>query len=235
MSQIKPSTDALSPERGERAGAPLAGEPVSSQTTDATAEQDQGTTVDFAASSDALAAAPATAASEAGNDTSTDDGSLAAESRAEPSAEEDLPDFDRRFLCADGACIGVIGSNGRCRVCDTEVSKEDRPAFERAWSGRGAGSDSATEKAHGVEEAYGEEVISAAPDASSAANSEEVDPLEPNRAPDLERRVLCSDGACIGVVGVDNRCKVCGRPGDAESSDNDECLRNSAPEVVTPE
>jgi hypothetical protein len=35
-------------------------------------------------------------------------------------------------------------------------------------------------------------------------------------APDNEdsfgNRVLCSDGSCIGVVGPDGRCKVCGKP-----------------------
>ena len=27
---------------------------------------------------------------------------------------------------------------------------------------------------------------------------------------DLESRVLCPDGACIGVIGADGRCKACG-------------------------
>jgi hypothetical protein len=28
----------------------------------------------------------------------------------------------------------------------------------------------------------------------------------------FENRVLCSDGNCIGVIGYDGRCKVCGKP-----------------------
>ncbi|MFZ2806159.1 MAG: hypothetical protein WAZ60_07185 [Desulfosalsimonadaceae bacterium] len=28
----------------------------------------------------------------------------------------------------------------------------------------------------------------------------------------FENRVLCSDGSCIGVVGTDGRCKMCGKP-----------------------
>jgi len=34
----------------------------------------------------------------------------------------------------------------------------------------------------------------------------------------LEGRVLCGDDACIGTIGPDRRCKLCGRPyeGDAE-------------------
>ncbi len=39
----------------------------------------------------------------------------------------------------------------------------------------------------------------------------------------LEDRVLCSDGACIGTVGSDGLCKVCGRPyeGDEELPESD--------------
>ena len=41
--------------------------------------------------------------------------------------------------------------------------------------------------------------------------------LPPDRADmsdsiDFSTRVLCSDGACIGVVGEDGKCKVCGKP-----------------------
>jgi hypothetical protein len=28
----------------------------------------------------------------------------------------------------------------------------------------------------------------------------------------FENRVLCNDGSCIGVIGLDRRCKVCGKP-----------------------
>lgn len=30
--------------------------------------------------------------------------------------------------------------------------------------------------------------------------------------PDWENRVLCSDESCIGVIGADGRCGVCGQP-----------------------
>jgi hypothetical protein len=29
---------------------------------------------------------------------------------------------------------------------------------------------------------------------------------------DWDKRVLCSDGACIGVIGPDGKCKECGKP-----------------------
>jgi hypothetical protein len=29
---------------------------------------------------------------------------------------------------------------------------------------------------------------------------------------DLDSRILCTDGSCIGVIGPDGRCKECGKP-----------------------
>jgi hypothetical protein len=34
-------------------------------------------------------------------------------------AEESADDSDDRELCSDGGCIGLIGPNGRCKVCGT--------------------------------------------------------------------------------------------------------------------
>ena len=31
-----------------------------------------------------------------------------------------------------------------------------------------------------------------------------------------DQRILCSDGNCIGIIGVDGRCKACGMPYDGE-------------------
>jgi len=31
---------------------------------------------------------------------------------------------------------------------------------------------------------------------------------------DLDNRVLCPDGACIGVIGPDGRCMECGKPAE---------------------
>ena len=39
----------------------------------------------------------------------------------------------------------------------------------------------------------------------------------------LDGRVLCGDDACIGTIGPDRRCKLCGKPyeGDAELANGD--------------
>jgi hypothetical protein len=43
-------------------------------------------------------------------------------------------------------------------------------------------------------------------------NNIEEQELEDNQELDLENRVLCVDGTCIGVIGPDGRCKECGKP-----------------------
>jgi hypothetical protein len=84
---------------------------------------------------------------------------------------EDAP-FDpaSRKLCPDGACVGVMGPDGVCRVCGrTEAQAaagEAAPALD-AGGGDGGGFDS--------------------------------------------NRRLCDDGSCVGVVGDDGVCRVCGR------------------------
>lgn len=56
------------------------------------------------------------------------------------------------------------------------------------------------------------------------AKVSENPPLSPSPAPredgpdDFSRRVLCSDGNCIGVVNEQGVCKVCGKPYTGEPS-----------------
>lgn len=99
---------------------------------------------------------------------------------------EDL-DLEERTLCPDEACIGVIGPSGRCKVCG------------RAADLAGATAPVAPAPAESEGAAMLERPEDAAPLAGAAAPD------------DFEDRRLCPDGACIGVIGWDGRCKVCGR------------------------
>ncbi|MGD1999502.1 MAG: hypothetical protein PVJ00_02970, partial [Desulfobacterales bacterium] len=50
-------------------------------------------------------------------------------------------------------------------------------------------------------------------------SEERPEPSEAEAAPDdsdWDRRILCSDGNCIGVIGPDGRCKECGKPYEGE-------------------
>ncbi|MBW1695803.1 MAG: hypothetical protein JRH18_06640 [Deltaproteobacteria bacterium] len=102
-------------------------------------------------------------------------------------------DWDKRTLCSDPACIGVIGSDGRCKECGKPYEGEAFPDF--------ADSDTTIEPEQEME--------------SEEDDSQEEDIEQEEEGIDDEewkRRTLCSDPACIGVIGSDGRCKECGRP-----------------------
>ena len=95
-------------------------------------------------------------------------------------------DWDKRVLCSDGACIGVIGLDGKCTECGkTYDGVKAAPCASDA-------PDQADSQKHNVGK-----------DGSSdySVTDEEWD-----------KRVLCSDGACIGVIGLDGKCTECGKP-----------------------
>ena len=114
-------------------------------------------------------------------------------------------EWDNRILCSDGNCIGVIGSDGRCKECG------------KPYEGR-------------LPENFSRQPSPAAPDPASRTESKAADPSPPPAAEpdggeqaagneDWDNRILCSDGNCIGVIGSDGRCKECGKPFTPEPSD----------------
>jgi hypothetical protein len=108
--------------------------------------------------------------------------------------------FDpHRRLCPDGACIGVIGDDGRCRVCGrTAGGKDAAPGFVPA--GDGTQYDDDDEDEHADDDA----APSSSAGAQKAAGAGGFDP----------NRRLCPDGSCLGVLGADGVCNVCGQKAD---------------------
>jgi hypothetical protein len=100
-------------------------------------------------------------------------------------SDNDLTFKPGRRLCPDGSCIGIIGDDGRCTECGTRAAGEQN-------------SPAATPSPDGVLNAT--EVESNEPSLDEPASG-----FDPNRR-------LCGDDACIGVIGEDNRCRVCGKP-----------------------
>ncbi|PIU49012.1 MAG: hypothetical protein COS92_08900 [Desulfobacterales bacterium CG07_land_8_20_14_0_80_52_14] len=102
-------------------------------------------------------------------------------------SQED-PDWESRRLCSDEACIGVIGPDGRCGVC----GKPEDP------------------KCHQIQ------TTEPIDDAKGTYRPAEPKPDTEEETTDLdaywESRRLCSDEACIGVIGSDGRCNVCKKP-----------------------
>ena len=93
-------------------------------------------------------------------------------------------DWESRTLCSDGNCIGVIGSDGRCKECGLpyDGAAVEGQAFE-------------------------------VDDDNDYDDDEDETTSAPETSEDLgwENRQLCSDGNCIGVIGPDGRCKECGK------------------------
>jgi hypothetical protein len=95
-------------------------------------------------------------------------------------------DPTRRKLCPDGSCVGVIGDDGVCRVCGR--TEAQAAAGEEAPSALDGGDAS---------------------EGSTAGGGSTVEAGESGGF-DSKRR-LCEDGSCVGVVGDDGACRVCGR------------------------
>ncbi len=126
----------------------------------------------------------------------------------------------RRELCPDGGCIGLIGADGRCKVCGTvspsAVADPRRQGMIASADGA-AGEDDrelcpdgacigliaddgrcnvcGREREGAAEEAWATD--------GGARGAIEVEG-------DEEDRELCPDGSCLGLIGPNGRCKVCG-------------------------
>src|SRR5512142_3159570 len=48
---------------------------------------------------------------------------------------QDEIDFEHRILCPDGACIGVIGPDGRCKVCGAFAGNDVLQQLEAGGAG----------------------------------------------------------------------------------------------------
>jgi hypothetical protein len=97
-------------------------------------------------------------------------------------------DPQRRRLCADGSCVGVVGADGRCRVCGLAHPEGGAAAAVHAP----------------VEDEASDDLEADDGSALPAADAEPGSGFNPARG-------LCPDGSCVGVLGPDKRCKVCGR------------------------
>jgi hypothetical protein len=106
-------------------------------------------------------------------------------------------DSSRRRLCPDGSCVGLLDENGRCKECGRTASGEAEavgaPAFEDSEAvGFDSGPVQDVDAVQGTDQVQDE-----------LAASGGFDP----------KRKLCPDGACVGVIGADGRCSVCGQAG----------------------
>ena len=107
--------------------------------------------------------------------------------RDEPKDGDGGFDPESRRLCPDDNCIGVIGPDGKCKVCGAESPDGPPPASGPAKAAAPAPAPKAPPK----------------PLPKGKGEADGFDPDE---------RILCSDDTCTGLVGPDGKCKVCGTP-----------------------
>jgi hypothetical protein len=135
-------------------------------------------------------------------------------------------DFEpaRRELCPDGACVGLIGPDGRCKVCGTvgasAVADPRHTGLRPMRDDDDPGSDLDTDRelcpdgsCVGVLGPDGAcKVCGARADGTrSAVPGSTEDPSGTQlEVDDDDDRELCPDGSCLGLIGPDGRCKVCG-------------------------
>ncbi|MGN6108154.1 MAG: hypothetical protein ACTHU0_23805, partial [Kofleriaceae bacterium] len=119
-----------------------------------------------------------------------------------------MSEWDQRMLCPDGGCVGVIGADGTCKACG-RVAPNWGDERQRGLANEG------DEDEDDLEEEDDEDVDEGDED------EREGEARAPSRGGEVwTERSLCPNGACIGVIGDDGTCKVCGRA--AEDEDEDE-------------
>ena len=92
-------------------------------------------------------------------------------------------DWEKRILCSDESCIGVIGADGKCKECG------------RIYEGK-----------------CSNEKVTGSPHGESAEEQKTVPSENSECDDDWDKRILCGDESCIGVIGADGKCKECGKP-----------------------
>jgi hypothetical protein len=98
----------------------------------------------------------------------------------------------KRRLCPDGSCVGVVAADGRCKVCGV-LDEGAAGLGPEAFAG-GCATDEDDDLG------FDRRAVLAA-----ELDTGDFDPT----------RKLCADGSCVGVLGSDGRCKVCGRSAEA--------------------
>jgi hypothetical protein len=100
-------------------------------------------------------------------------------------------EWERRVLCRDESCIGIIGPDGRCKECGLL----NKASF----------SENGLESGDGTSDGLNEPNDLYEPEPLENDDSQIISDEE------WAQRKLCEDESCIGTIGSDGRCKECGR------------------------
>lgn len=95
--------------------------------------------------------------------------------------------LEDRILCEDDTCIGLIGPDGKCKICG------------RIYEGTAP----LPRENDNIETSEETE--------SLAKYATQEEPSTDSNSFDEEERVLCPDDTCIGIIGPDGKCGTCGK------------------------
>jgi hypothetical protein len=143
-----------------------------------------------------------------------------------------MVEWEQRQLCPDGGCIGVIGPDGTCKACGRAAPNwgDERNRGLNDGDGDdgdvddGDDADDDEDDRHGVDAddpddggGDGDDDDDDDEDDDDGDDSDDGDAdeagIQRTAAPvkEWQRRRLCPDGGCIGVIGADGTCPVCGK------------------------
>jgi hypothetical protein len=118
-------------------------------------------------------------------------------------------EWDQRQLCPDGGCVGLIGKEGTCNVCGRVAPNWG----DERTRGLVAPEDAAPTNGDAGDEGDDDDEYEDDPgDEGDDEEGGEDGASNGDADGEWPERELCSDGACIGVIGADGLCKVCGKP-----------------------
>lgn len=133
-----------------------------------------------------------------------------------------VDEWDHREVCPDGACTGVIGAEGRCKVCG-QVSPTWNNERERGMIVDGEhlphhdedeDDDDEDDDEDDYEDGDGDEDDDDDGEVAARGSDPALAALMPGASTDdvdWSRRVLCLDDTCIGVLDARKVCSVCGK------------------------
>jgi hypothetical protein len=99
---------------------------------------------------------------------------------------DEKEDWEKRILCSDESCIGTIGVDGKCKECGK--------LYDGVLPTKAVPSSN-------------ERIVPA------GEKKPDIPGVYTTTDGDWDKRVLCSDESCIGIIGPDGKCKECGKPG----------------------
>jgi hypothetical protein len=132
----------------------------------------------------------------------------------ETSTQEEIdtdPEWEKRVLCSDGNCIGIIGPDGRCKECGKPYHETEQ-IYDHDANEQEISDTPPDEVLKSDEQEFFPENSEEINETSDESSTETESESESESESDWDKRVLCSDGNCIGVIGPDGRCKECGKP-----------------------